>query len=280
MVEEPLEIRVAPAGDTGPGTSMSITMRTPGQDIELAVGFLHGEGIIRSRARHRRQPHLRPGRQRRADPAFRGRRTSTPTRLQRNFYTTSSCGVCGNASLDAVERMMRSPNVDASPHSVGRADRVAVGARARRAGRVPRDGRPARVLPVRREMASSLDVREDVGRHNALDKLVGARLLAGELPLSQLRAVPVRPRELRAAAEGRRRGHPGGRGRRRALLARHRPRAAHGHPAGRLPARPFASMSTRTGSACNERRRRTGQRLDEQRILADRRAPSRTGTGR
>ena len=111
VVEEPLEIRVAQAGDEGPGIATSITMRTPGQDIELAAGFLHGEGIVRSRediAGSRLcgldgnvvRIQLAEG------AAF------DASRLQRNFYTTSSCGVCGHASLAAVERMLRSPQVD------------------------------------------------------------------------------------------------------------------------------------------------------------------------
>ena len=150
VVEEPLEIRVAESGDTGPGTSMSITMRTPGQDIELAVGFLHGEGIVRAREDIADSRICGPvGNvvriQLSEGAAF------DAGRLQRNFYTTSSCGVCGNASLAAVERMMRSPNVDGIAHRVGRADRVAVGPRARGPGSIPRDGRPACVLPVRRE---------------------------------------------------------------------------------------------------------------------------------
>jgi FdhD protein len=113
VVEEPLEIRIAQAGETGPGTSISITMRTPGQDIELAVGFLHGEGIVRSREDIADSRICGP-----VGNVVRVQLTESaahdPARLQRNFYTTSSCGVCGNASLAAVERMLRSPSVDAS----------------------------------------------------------------------------------------------------------------------------------------------------------------------
>ena len=107
-------------------------------------------------------------------------------RLQRNFYTTSSCGVCGNASLEAVERMMRRPHVGRVPHGVGRAARVAVATRARAGQDVFREtgGLHASCLFDARRR-TLLDVREDVGRHNALDKLIGARLLAGELPLSR-----------------------------------------------------------------------------------------------
>ena len=183
VVEEPLEIRVAQAGDTGPGTSLSITMRTPGQDIELAVGFLHGEGIVRSRTDiadsricgpvgNVVRIQLSEGADFDAD------------RLQRNFYTTSSCGVCGNASLAAVERMLRSPNVDASL-AVPASLIESLSERARAGQDVFRETGGLHASCLFGADGSLVDVREDVGRHNALDKLVGARLLAGELPLSQ-----------------------------------------------------------------------------------------------
>ncbi|HEY7752866.1 MAG TPA: formate dehydrogenase accessory sulfurtransferase FdhD [Steroidobacteraceae bacterium] len=182
VVEEPLEIRVARAGESGPGTAVSITMRTPGQDVELAVGFLHGEGIIRGPedVADRRlcgpagnvvRIQLASG----AAPDMAG--------LQRNFYTSSSCGVCGHASLAAVERMMSSPCVDASlkvPASL----LASLPARARAAQDVFRDTGGLHAACLFDAAGRLLDLREDVGRHNALDKLVGARLLAGDLPLS------------------------------------------------------------------------------------------------
>ena len=183
VVEEPLEIRIAEAGDTGPGTSMSITMRTPGQDIELAVGFLHGEGLIRSRADIADSRICGPvGNvvriQLSESAAF------DASRLQRNFYTTSSCGVCGSASLAAVERMLRSPNVDGSL-KVSSALIESLSERARAGQDVFRETGGLHASCLFDAEGRLLDVREDVGRHNALDKLVGARLLAGELPLSK-----------------------------------------------------------------------------------------------
>jgi FdhD protein len=183
VVEEPLEIRVARAGEPGPGAAVSITMRTPGQDIELAVGFLHGEGIIRSRADVAGSRLCGPaGNVVRIELASGA--APDMARLQRNFYTTSSCGVCGHASLDAVERMMSSPRVDATlqvPASL----LASLPARARAAQDVFRDTGGLHAACLFDGEGTLLDLREDVGRHNALDKLVGARLQAGELPLSQ-----------------------------------------------------------------------------------------------
>src|SRR5688572_14000731 len=183
VVEEPLEIRVAQAGDDGPGTSMSITMRTPGHDVELAVGFLYGEGIIRSRE------DVAEGRI--CGPVgnivriqLSGSVTYDAGRLQRNFYTTSSCGVCGNASLAAVERMMRSPRVDATL-KVGAALLETLSERARGGQDVFRETGGLHASCLFDAEGELHGIREDVGRHNALDKLVGAKLLAGELPLSQ-----------------------------------------------------------------------------------------------
>lgn len=182
VVEEPLEIRIAKGGEAGPGTSMSITMRTPGQDIELAVGFLHGEGIIRSRDDVADARICGPvGNVVRIQLAESA--THDPERLQRNFYTTSSCGVCGNASLAAVERMLRSPSVDASL-TVPAALIESLSERARAGQDVFRETGGLHASCLFDAKGKLLDVREDVGRHNALDKLVGARLLAGELPLS------------------------------------------------------------------------------------------------
>ena len=182
VVEEPLEIRVAGAGDEGPGTSLSVTMRTPGQDIELAVGFLHGEGIVRSRE------DVAGSRicgldgnivriQLAAGVEF------DAAKLQRHFYMTSSCGVCGNSSLAAVERMLRSPQVDASL-KVSSALIESLSERARAGQNVFRETGGLHASCLFDADGKLLDVREDVGRHNALDKLVGAPLLAGDVPLS------------------------------------------------------------------------------------------------
>jgi FdhD protein len=183
VVEEPLEIRVAQAGDEGPGTSMSITMRTPGQDIELAAGFLLGEGIVRSRA------DIAGSRTCGLDGNIVRIQLSEgaafdASRLQRNFYTTSSCGVCGNASLAAVERMLHSPQVDGSL-KVSPALIESLSERARAGQEVFRETGGLHASCLFDADGRLLDVREDVGRHNALDKLIGARLLAGELPLSR-----------------------------------------------------------------------------------------------
>jgi FdhD protein len=183
VIEEPLEIRVARAGEFGTGTAISITMRTPGQDIDLAVGFLHGEGIVRSRADiadvrpcgptgNIVKVELAPGVELEA------------ARMQRNFYTTSSCGVCGNASLDAVERMMAAPRVDGSL-TVKAELLESLSDRARAGQDVFRETGGLHAACLFDADGRLTDLREDVGRHNALDKLIGKRLLAGELPLSQ-----------------------------------------------------------------------------------------------
>lgn len=183
VIEEPLEIRVARSGETGTGTAISITMRTPGQDIDLAVGFLHGEGILRSSADI---ADVRPcgptGNIVKVElaPAV----ELDPARMQRNFYTTSSCGVCGNASLDAVERMMASPRVDGAL-AVKAALLESLSDRARAGQDVFRETGGLHAACLFDADGNLTDIREDVGRHNALDKLVGKRLLAGELPLSR-----------------------------------------------------------------------------------------------
>jgi FdhD protein len=183
VVEEPLEIRVAQAGDNGPGTSMSITMRTPGNDIELAAGFLHGEGILRSREDYAEGRICGPiGNVVRIQLSEGAAYDSG--RLQRNFYTTSRCGVCGNASLDAVERMMRSPAVDGSL-KVKASLLQSLSDRARAGQDVFRETGGLHASCLFDGEGRLLELREDVGRHNALDKLIGAKLLAGELPLSR-----------------------------------------------------------------------------------------------
>ena len=177
-VEEPLEVRL---GDE----PLAVIMRTPGHDDELAAGFLHGEGIIRSRddvldlrlwqdaggqfAQNLVTVLLSDGAPAHADP-------------RRQFYATSSCGVCGKGSIDAVLQL-------APPL----ARRAAIAARV--LYRLPDQLRAAQPVFARTGSlhgaalcdlnGTLLLAREDVGRHNAVDKLVGRSLLDGGLPLHE-----------------------------------------------------------------------------------------------
>lgn len=186
--EEPLEIRLAYRRPDGRRTqqSISITMRTPGNDGELAAGFLLTEGIIASAAQVDAIGPCGP-------PAANGLINVVRVelavgtevdldRLKRNFYTSSSCGVCGKASLEAVAVQ-------------GRYDLhgTALQVSAETLGALPERLRALQSVFERTgglhasglfDTHGQIDaIREDVGRHNALDKLIGQALLKGELPL-------------------------------------------------------------------------------------------------
>lgn len=179
-VEEPLELRVN-------GKALAVTMRTPGHDVELAHGFLHTEGVIGgpddilsarycdSRDDEGRNTYnvldlaLAPG-------------VAAPkVGVERNFYTTSSCGVCGKASLDAVRLKSR--------HSpLGDPVRVALDVLAglpdalRTQQQVFDRTGGLHAAGLFTAEGEQLVVREDVGRHNAVDKVVGWALLQGLIP--------------------------------------------------------------------------------------------------
>lgn len=182
-VEEPLEIRVA-------GTPLAVTMRTPGHDVELAAGFLVSEGVIASGDEFQSAIHcggpgtggventynvldltLAPG-------------VALPApEVARAFYTTSSCGVCGKASIDAVETVSR---YDVTVDDVVVAAESLVGypvqLRERQEVFEKTGGLHAAAL-FDAASGEMLVLREDVGRHNAVDKVVGWALLNDRLPL-------------------------------------------------------------------------------------------------
>jgi FdhD protein len=178
-VEEPVEIRVS-------GTAVSVTMRTPGDDFELAAGFLFTERIV---ARLDDIADIEYGRDRDGrrsenvvDVKLRPGKHVDFVRLQRNFYAASSCGVCGKASICAVRvGGIERPRTDL---------RVSAGLLAclpgqlREAQTVFDSTGGLHAAALFDLDGALLDVREDVGRHNAVDKIIGNALLEGMLPLS------------------------------------------------------------------------------------------------
>jgi len=181
-VEDPVEIRLQ-WEERGEArlTTIAVTMRTPGHDPELAVGFLFTEGVIAGREQIADVRSCRAGSIR----VVLAPGTSVDlTRLERHSYTTSSCGMCGKTSASALRLASPFPLRDRLPLL---------------------DERVIRSLPAQlREAQQGFDltgglhasalcdldgrvvtVREDVGRHNALDKVIGAELLAGRLPVDE-----------------------------------------------------------------------------------------------
>ncbi len=166
--EEPLEIRLN-------GKALSITMRTPGHDLELAAGFLHGEGLIRSRA------DLAEVRAEETNTVE--VETSAPvdvSRLERHFYTTSSCGVCGKSSMNAIATLAEP--LDARWRT-SPAVLLGLPAKLRAAQAVFEATGSLHAAGLFTPAGMPIAVFEDVGRHNAVDKAIGARLLAGDFPL-------------------------------------------------------------------------------------------------
>ncbi len=184
VAEEPLEIRLN-------GRPIAITMRTPGDDFALAAGFLVSEGVLAAASDVRNIVYC-------AGATDDGRNTynvvdvqlapgvAVPDiSLERNVYTTSSCGLCGKASLDAVRTTARFPIADAPPLRIAPALLSLLPDRLRAAQRVFDSTGGLHAAALFTEDGELLDVREDVGRHNAVDKLVGRALREGLLPLER-----------------------------------------------------------------------------------------------
>jgi FdhD protein len=183
--EEPLELRLIAGG--APKT-LAVTMRTPGNDFELAAGFVYGEGLVRSRDEIAGLTYcVDPD----VDPEQRynivtvelraSARLPDPARFERHFTMSSSCGVCGRAQLDSLRELGAVPIDDATQM---RAQALyALPARMREAQRVFAATGGLHAAALFLAGGEIVAVREDVGRHNAVDKLVGWALLDGRLPL-------------------------------------------------------------------------------------------------
>jgi len=190
-VEEPLEIQVVSGDEAHPElATAAITMRTPGHDRELAIGFLLGEGLLRSlddvREVHTQVP--RPGEQVRV--VLRPGLVLDFARLQRNFYATSSCGVCGKASLQALELNQFAP-IPASDWQIDSEVVCDLPRRLREGQEVFAQTGGLHAAGLFDREGNLLSVREDVGRHNAVDKVTGASFLAGEWPLADFDRILV-----------------------------------------------------------------------------------------
>jgi FdhD protein len=179
--EEPMAIRAC-----GPGqdpVDVAVTMRTPGHEAELAVGFLHTEGLIDGREDIAELVFGDPGTHAQPDDEVTvrlARRFDAARVAERHFVATASCGICGKASLDEVA--VRCAPIPDGP-VLGPAVIVALPDRLRAAQEAFELTGGLHAAGLFDAEGTLLVLREDVGRHNALDKLVGSRLLTGALPL-------------------------------------------------------------------------------------------------
>src|SRR5258708_2557716 len=178
-VEEPLEIRLA-------GRRFTLTMRTPGHDEELAAGFLFAEGFIND-ARELGEIRRVRGRKGAPEPNAIDVVLNVPAdglraRLKRNFVMSSSCGVCGKTSIDSIRRRVTPPTDSAR---VAPATLLALSERLRAGQRVFAATGGLHGAAIFSLDGTMLAIREDVGRHNAVDKVIGYALTNSMAPLSR-----------------------------------------------------------------------------------------------
>jgi FdhD protein len=182
--EEPMEIRAA-----GPGqdpVAVAVTMRTPGHENELAVGFLLTEGLIAGGAEVAGVEFGDPGALNRPDDTVvvRLRRAfDAAVVAERHFVATASCGICGKASLDEVA--VRSKPIPPGP-VVARSVVLSLPDRLRAAQATFETTGGLHAAALFTAQGKLVEIREDVGRHNALDKVIGSQVLAGRGPLNDL----------------------------------------------------------------------------------------------
>lgn len=190
-VEEPLEIRLAYRdAETGEAIErgISVTMRTPGNDVELALGFLFGEGVIAAPADVESAAPCGPpspdkGIVNTVKVSLRPGVRFDAEHLSRHVFTTSSCGVCGKTSLDAVRAQIPGAAAPRPPLRIHGETLRRLPA-ALRAAQTEFDRTGGIHASASFDARGALRrLREDVGRHNALDKLIGAGIAAGESPL-------------------------------------------------------------------------------------------------
>lgn len=186
-IEEPLEIQLCSQSASGSAAkSISITMRTPGNDAELALGFLFTEGIIESAEQvasvaQRGETDPETGLQNTIRVELLPDVAIDLARLERHFYTTSSCGVCGKTSLDAL-RVAGSDSLAGCKDTFARDVIIAIADRVRNRQHVFAETGGLHAAAVFDKQGEIIVVKEDVGRHNATDKAIGALLQAGRLP--------------------------------------------------------------------------------------------------
>ena len=182
-VEEPLQIQIEYSTATGKlMKDIAVTMRTPGNDVELAAGFLFTEGIIKSNEDISEIKHAH------ADEniiliILKGNIIPALGNAARNFYTTSSCGICGKASIDAINTVSQfvtvknnsciKPNVFYTLQN-----------ELKKQQKVFEDTGGIHASALFNSKGKFIMLREDVGRHNALDKIIGAALFKNQLPLN------------------------------------------------------------------------------------------------
>ena len=183
--EEPMEIRLL-SGDVR--QTVAVTMRTPGADFELAAGFLYGEGIVSSpedilKISYCVSTDLGVEQQYNiVNVELRGDRSYDLRSLERHFYTTSACGVCGKASLDQLE-LRGCPVISPGPEVAAQTIYALPNKLREAQGLFEATGglHAAALFDASGELVA---LKEDVGRHNATDKLIGWALLEERLPLS------------------------------------------------------------------------------------------------
>ncbi|MEA2551098.1 MAG: FdhD protein [Actinomycetota bacterium] len=177
--EEPMEVRVG--GPDQDAVQVAVTMRTPGGDYELAAGFLFTEGLIEPADLHRVAycDDIDADEQRYNVVTVTLNRPFDHSELRRNFYATSSCGICGKAALEDVE--VHCAAVGPGP-SVTAATISSLPDKLRAKQKVFERTGGLHAAGLFTADGALVSLREDVGRHNAVDKVIGEQLLAGGLP--------------------------------------------------------------------------------------------------